>query len=289
MKFSNRTIQAIGQVITGDGNISPYRSGPKLVRFFNEHGGNSRYEEGFPSRWKFAEDQLDALNNSNNIVSAVEDAVDPRHYLDTEFPVEEVVKYLNKYLEYDGYTLCMNGLKYNLSPKDSTIIKKPAFTNKLASQKSSHIFILEQIDKCRDKMAEEDYDGAITNARSLVEAIFEELIKDTGAQVPKHDGDLNKLYKAVKKNLNLDGNQVDLSDTLKQMLSGLTSIVTAIAGISNKMGDRHARKYKPQKHHALLAINTANALCEFLMSSLEYQKSKGIINQSNSTPLEVGA
>ncbi len=44
MKIALRTIQALGKIITGESNISPYRSGPQLVEFFNQHGGNSLCE-----------------------------------------------------------------------------------------------------------------------------------------------------------------------------------------------------------------------------------------------------
>jgi hypothetical protein len=278
MNISNSTIQAIGRVITGDGNVSPYRSGPQLVTFFNEHGGNERYDQGFPSRWQFAEDELRKLNDGENIRAAIEGAVDPRHYLETEFSVEDVVAHLNKYLIYDGSELIKNGLHYRLCQTGNEIIVSPSFVENLNADRVSHAFILEQVDKCRGKLENQDYDGAITNARSMVEAVFEMLIKEAGAELPKHDGDLNKLFKALKKVLNIDVKETDMSETLKQMISGLQSIVTGIAGISNKMGDRHARKYNPQKHHALLAINTAYALCDFLLSSLEYQKAKGIIS-----------
>lgn len=277
MNLSSRTIQAVARVITGDGNMSPYRSGPRLVEFFNEYGSNSRYGQGFPSRWQFAEDELHKLNGTANIKAAIESAVDQRYYLDTKFEAQDVVEHLNQYLIYDGYRLVQNGLRYTLCPSEANITTETEFVKKFSPHKGSHAFILEQIDKCRDKLNSNDYDGAITNARTMVEAVFEELIKDANAEVPKHDGDLNVLFKAVKKNLNLDAAQVDLSETLKQMLSGLSSIVTGIAGISNKMGDRHARKYKPERHHALLAINTSYALCEFLLSSLEYQKAKGTV------------
>ncbi len=48
MKISERTVSAISQIITGDKAISPYRSGPKLVKFFNEFGTNAVYGRGFP-------------------------------------------------------------------------------------------------------------------------------------------------------------------------------------------------------------------------------------------------
>jgi hypothetical protein len=279
MKISLRTIQALGKIITGDSNISPYRSGPQLVEFFNQHGGNSLYGQGFPSRWQFAEDQIRKLNDFKSIKELIEDAFDPRHYLNSNFDINNAVKFINEYLIYDSFEIVKKGLYYCVRNIDSKSAVTQNFADKLDTEKGSHLFILEQSEKCREKLESGDYDGAITNARSMVEAVFEEIITQGNVEIPKYDGDLNKLFKEVKKHLSLDSSQADLSETLKQVLSGLNSIVTGIAGIGNKMGDRHARKYKPEKHHALLANNTAYVLCEFLISSQEYQKTKLIKNK----------
>lgn len=40
MKISERSISALAKIVTGDSQISPYRSGPVLVRLFNEFGAN---------------------------------------------------------------------------------------------------------------------------------------------------------------------------------------------------------------------------------------------------------
>jgi hypothetical protein len=40
MKISERSVKRLGEIITGDRAMSPYRSGPKLVGFFNDFGTN---------------------------------------------------------------------------------------------------------------------------------------------------------------------------------------------------------------------------------------------------------
>ena len=55
MKISERTVKRLGEIITGDKGISPYRGGPKLVSFFNESDNDHSCGHGFPSRWMFAE------------------------------------------------------------------------------------------------------------------------------------------------------------------------------------------------------------------------------------------
>ena len=142
-------------------------------------------------------------------------------------------------------------------------------------QIDSH-YVLEQVNKCKEKIENEDYSGAITNARTLVEAVLKELIKQLEKEdsiPPKKSGDLGELYDIVKKNMTL-ANHKDLDTALNQILTGLSSLVSGLAGVSNKLGDRHATQYKTHKHHALLMVYSANTLCEFLISSYEYQQSK---------------
>ena len=85
MKLSMRTISALGKLITGDENISPYRSGPKLVRLFNEYGSNDIYAQGFPSRWEYAEKKLVSINDSSILAALIREILDPREFMDTEF------------------------------------------------------------------------------------------------------------------------------------------------------------------------------------------------------------
>ena len=47
--------------------------------------------------------------------------------------------------------------------------------------------------------------------------------------------------------------------------------------LRNKMGDAHVRTYKPERHHAKLAVNSAKTLTDFLIDTLEYQERTGRI------------
>jgi len=68
---------------------------------------------------------------------------------------------------------------------------------KLEPSHLSHAFIIEQIEKCRTKTSQGDYDGAITNARSLVEAVLAAW-RRFDSNAPEYDGDLSKLYRRVQ-------------------------------------------------------------------------------------------
>ncbi|UFJ41242.1 abortive infection family protein [Brevibacillus humidisoli] len=280
MKVSERTIQAIGQIVTGDNGISFYRSGPELVRFFNELGFDDTYGKGFPSRWYYAEQNIRSINGTVSLVQLLELQLDPRQYIGREDMLEAIVTHLNNYLKFDGYELVKVIDFYKVKEIKGSIVELEVRSQELVE--INQLFIVEQIQKCDHKILTGDYDGAITNARSLVEAVLIEIEKKRDSKAPEYDGDLIKLYKRVQKLLNLEPSRKDISEPLKQVLSGLNSIVTGLSGIRNKMSDSHVITYKPSKHHAKLAVNSAKTFADFIFETFEFQREKGLIEVSSS-------
>lgn len=269
MKVSARTLEAIGRIITGDEKVSRYRGGPALVRLFNDYGANDEYGQGFPSRWKYAEDKLRDLNGSEAFAALLCEVLDPRGFMDTEFKVQPALDYINQRLKYDGYEVLIDkGLAKIRNLQGVQVEAKHPFKG---STEQAHLFIDEQVSKMDRKVREEDYDGAITNARSLLEAVLQQLDQSLDPSSPSYDGDLPKLYKRVQKLLNLDPGRPDIDQSLRQVLSGFISIIQGLSSLSNKMGDRHVRTYKPSRHHAILVCNSAKSLCNFLFDTYAYQ------------------
>jgi hypothetical protein len=284
LKLPGRTLSAVGTVICGNPTedrapISPYRSGPDLVAFFNEFGGSDSYPSGggFPSRWAYAEGRLAELNDTAALAAAVEASVHPAFFLGTPFSADTAAAYLNRFLDFDDLELRAVGKVYRLFPKGEALVQLE--TPPLAPRVLSAEFLSEQLAKCDAKLQSGDYDGSITNARSIVEAVLIEIECRLDPSPPSYDGDLGKLYKRVQKSLNLDPAQASLTDTLRQILSGLTSIVAGLGALRNRAGDAHARPFKPERHHAKLAANAAKTLVDFLFDTYEYQKRNGRITE----------
>jgi hypothetical protein len=191
--------------------------------------------------------------------------------------VEAAVYYLNRYLEFDGFCLMLSGKRYRLRRTgEPTIPIEPPLEPK---DRLSHEFIAEQIEKCDKKLAAEDYDGAITNARSMVEAVLSDIESRLDPRPPSYDGDLPRLFKRVQNLLNLDPQRPDISGSLKQLLGGLASVIAGLAPLRNKMGDAHVRSYRPARHHGKLAVNAAKTLVDFVYDTFQYQRSRGTINE----------
>jgi len=273
MKIARNTLAELVKIVTGDTKMSPYRSGPMLVQLFNEYGANDFYEAGFPSRWKYAEEKLLPLNETSYLRKLINQIFDAREWIGKDLKPEVAAAHLNKFLKFDGYELVSDGDHFKVRETGGVVVQFD--TPFPESQEVNHVFIEEQVRKCDKKIDEGDFGGAITNARSLVEAVLIEIEKQLSPAPLQYDGDLIKLNKRVQTLLNLDPARKDISDMLRQVLSGLTSVVNGLASMRNKMSDAHAAGYKASKHHAKLAVNSAKTFADFIFDSHTYQKGAG--------------
>lgn len=274
MKLSDYSTQRVGEFIAGDADGWPYRSGPKLVAYFNKLGFREVYGQGFPSRATFAKEKVAELNGKPKLKDALRELLDPRLWLEvSNGTVEGCAEQVNEILRYDGYEVIRDGNFYKVRELSGAVIE---VENRFAeSEELSELLIEEQIQKCREKIESGDYSGAITNARSLIEAVCTKIEADLDRNALGNDGDLVKLFNRVRKLLNLDPSRQDINESLKQVLSGLSNIINGLAAMRNKMSDAHGVAYKPSRHHAKLAVNAAKTLADFLFDTMSYQIEKG--------------
>lgn len=186
--------------------------------------------------------------------------------------IQDLLKIFNSHLKADNFKLDVKKL----------ISEKPIFhaisLNGIAVsfenfEKIGRSFTKEQLEKCEKKLAQNDFDGAITNARSLLEdVIARDIHKQITGKEMETKGDLAQDFKRIKPLLNFVEEADQLDNSFKQVTSGLTSIVHGLSSIGNKMGDRHSREIKPEKHHAKLVVNSTKAIVDFLYDVLDYQK-----------------
>ena len=273
--LSSSTLEKLVEVILGDGNaFNTYRTMKQLDGLFDDAGlAIFRTDD---TRFEYALRALKMCNDptSSEFQYITREVLHRVHFFDDDpfdnvWTQSQIIDHLRPYFRKDGFDLADDATGSMYVVTSATGTPSTETLNKL-----SHEYVLEQIQKARTKVDSGDFDGAITNARTLVEAVQEGLILRSGNKVHQHGGDLLKLFKQTKKILSLDPSQPDLENTLLQILTGLHSIVNGVAGISNVMGDRHARKYKSSAHHAKLAVNAALTFCEFLVDSHEYQKNR---------------
>ena len=131
------------------------------------------------------------------------------------------------------------------------------------------VYISEQIAKCDDKIAAADFDGAITNARNLVESLCKYILED--AQEPYDDkAEFPELYRKTAELLYMHPSQ-HVEQSFKQILSGCFNIVQGLAAVRNVLSDAHgkskAKHYRTDERHAMFAVGAAKSLADFIYAS----------------------
>ncbi len=131
------------------------------------------------------------------------------------------------------------------------------------------VYITEQISKCDGKIAVADFEGAITNARNLLESMCKYILDDA-KEVYEEKADLPELYRQTSQILNMHPSQ-HAEKSFKQILSGCFNIVHGLAAVRNELSDAHGksktRHYKPDERHAMFAVGAAKSLAEFIFAS----------------------
>lgn len=144
----------------------------------------------------------------------------------------------------------------------------------------SYQHILEDIAKCEQRIDKGDYSGALTSARSLIEGVLKEIILNIEGKEIESKPSLTELFKEVRSHLNLDPSSQELQKPLREVVSGLIKVVHGLNEIRNISGDGHTRKITPSLHHALLVVNSAKTVANFLFHTYQYQRNLGKIKIS---------
>jgi hypothetical protein len=279
LKVSPKTVKALGPLFTGDATkggtaVMPYKKGWEICEFFEAFG--CAPPTGSPSRWRLAEELLAKVNAEGKLSDALGALLHDREFVDDPVDLTPALQHANRHLAFDRMRLVRTGRTYKLVWLDARQleVRKPL---DIASDEG-RAFIDEQIAKCDRKIEDEDFDGAVTNARSVLEAVLGAVEAKLLVRVEPQDGDLMKLFRSVQKLLHLEPQRKDINDALRQVLSGLTSIVSGLAPLRNKMSDAHARTFRPARHHAKLAVNAAKTAVDFILETFDYQRHRGSIS-----------
>lgn len=113
-----------------------------------------------------------------------------------------------------------------------------------------------------------DPEGAITTARTLLEAVCKHILSDLNVTFDE-GADLRKLYGLTAQALSLAPDQYT-ERIFKQILGGCKTVVEGLGALRNRLSDAHGRspsRAKPAPRHAALAVNLAGATATFLVQT----------------------
>lgn len=130
-------------------------------------------------------------------------------------------------------------------------------------------YIQDQIRKCKEKIENIDYDGAITNARTLIETTCLYILEKHGVAFD-YKGKIQDLHKETAKVLKMESNLYE-DNNLKKIINGAITIVDGVGSLRNSYSDAHGiapnKKYILERRHAVLVVNLSKTISEFLYSS----------------------
>lgn len=160
-------------------------------------------------------------------------------------------------------------------PRGSGAVALPVLADR--SDVLSDEYVRELSGKCDARLASGDLDGAVTVARTLLEAILAALETRLTGTRGDYKGNLPKQFQQVSKLLRMDDQRADLDDRFKDVIRGLVMIANGLAPLRNKMSDGHARERKPAPHHARVVVNASKTVSAFLVESYVHQIERGLI------------
>lgn len=113
-----------------------------------------------------------------------------------------------------------------------------------------------------------DPEGAITAARTTLESVCKHICDERGVAYDD-GGDLAKLYKTATAAMDIAPDQ-HTEQIIKQILSGVATVVNGLAAMRNSLSDSHGRgkaSLRPAPRHAKLAVNAGFAVAGFLIDT----------------------
>ena len=72
-----------------------YRKGPELVAFFNDLGFKEKYGQGFPSRWIYTDEKLEAINGTPELDKCIKQVFAPVNFIGRFSQLDNFLKDFN--------------------------------------------------------------------------------------------------------------------------------------------------------------------------------------------------
>lgn len=283
LKLSPPSLLALRAVVLGevraDGQdpVAPYRTHRQIGDFFDEANLPETARAGEGSRENRVAFALKHVNGAPGMLEVIRVALHPGHFA-SEDQLATALDFLNSKLRFDRLQLSVQSGDVVVGTIEGiTIEAETAADDPLSDE---HIQRL--IQRAEHRLQTGEFDAAVTVARTLLEDALHEIERRLLGTREDFGGDLMKLYKHVGGALRLDEQRKDLDDNYRALIRGLTTVVGAIAPLSNSSSDRHSPRRLPAAHHARLCVNAAKTVVVFLRDSYLAQTAAGTLTPSNS-------
>ncbi|MBK5244766.1 MAG: abortive infection family protein [Eubacteriaceae bacterium] len=268
----------------------PYQSGPDLCGLSALFGLPITYAWGGTnlSRWQYLDNLIEYCIKNDKCSDLLSYMFSKEQFskilsghaadiIDSTYKriVTEVIQQINGLLYFGGNEFTMIGNQF--------VVKKIGVKVEVAIPKIKMIdrdYIKNISARAMQDVEQGNYDSAITKSRTLLEEIFWYVIEKKN-EAPLDSGDIGKLYKQVRTLYNMH-TDAGIDRRINTLLSGLSSIVSAIAEMRNKDSDAHGvggNRIAIEEYHTRLFVNSAMTMADFILSVA----SKNQVSKNNRT------
>lgn len=294
--FSLLRKKEIIEILDGDTQIEendeirismPYLSGPDLCELSQKFGCFQEYYWGNSSkpnlsRWQYMDNILIFVIKENKTSQFLSYLMDKERFSNSlrklnsvdeisrmhKYIITKVIEKINSILYFGGHELVVVGNQYIIKKIDEEVKIDVPNVNIIDRD-----YIKNLSERAMKDIDEDNYDSAITKARTILEESFCYVIEQKN-QLPSDSGDISKLYKQVKDLYNMHANQ-QMDIRINKLLSGLEKIVSGLAEMRNNGSDSHGlgnKRINISSYHARLAVNCAVTMAEFILSVSQNSK-----------------
>ncbi len=157
MKLQQKTLEKLRQLINEE---SEYRSGPKLVEFFNRLGFRDTYEQGFPSRWKYTDDKLNQINGTPELDKCIKEVFAVVNFANKISELDRLISEFNNILTFDKWKVKREHSEIVFQKLDKVIIATEQPNNQSSLIKEEDFLSQEFKDLSIEKIG---LDGSVTD------------------------------------------------------------------------------------------------------------------------------
>lgn len=121
MLLNSKTLEKLRIIINGNGT-EDYRSGPKLVAFFNTLGFNDQYGQGFPSRWAYTDKKLQKINGTPELDKCIRNTFAVVNYIGRIAKLDALIKDFNQYIAFDKWQVVRDNETITFRRLDKVVV-----------------------------------------------------------------------------------------------------------------------------------------------------------------------
>ena len=116
MILQKKTLEKLRNLINEE---TEYRSGSRLVSFFNDLGFKEQYGQGFPSRWIYTDEKLAQINGRPEIDKCIKNLFSPVNFIGRFAELDKLINEFNQYLAFDKWKVVRNGTEITFKKSEN--------------------------------------------------------------------------------------------------------------------------------------------------------------------------